>query len=93
MQYMKPEVVKAAAVRFELGEEPDAWDASDDSEDDEPEPTPAARAKRRIVWGEGVAAADGNSAQKLHEVWVWVWVWMCFVGGCGWVFGGWRWLA
>lgn len=64
---MGPEVVKAATVRFELGLEPEIKD--DEINSDEETPSPHEDRKRRsLVWGEGVAEKDGNSAQKLHEV-------------------------
>ena len=64
---MGAEVVKAATIRFELGFVPELVDDEEFDDDDAPRP-PQNRARRSIVWGEGVAATDGNSAQKLHEV-------------------------
>lgn len=64
---MDPAVVKAATVRFELGLEPMVKDDEIISDDDEPSPKQDKKTKS-LVWGEGVAATDGNSAQKLHEV-------------------------
>lgn len=64
---MGAEVVKAAAIRFELGFDVELVDDEDMSDDDTARP-PEDRVQRSIVWGEGVAATDGNSAQKLHEV-------------------------
>jgi len=66
LAHMNPEVVKAATLRFELGLDPDVLEQDDDSDDEDPPPKP--RPSRNIVWGEGVAATDGNSAQRLHEV-------------------------
>ena len=64
---MPPEVVKAAAVRFELGFDPDLNDEDSSSDDETPSNTQE-KYPRNIVWAEGVAKTDGNSAQRLHEV-------------------------
>ena len=61
---MPPEVVKAATVRFELGLEPDLVDDDDSDDDTGFEDRP----QKNVVWAQGVATKDGNSAQRLHEV-------------------------
>ncbi len=67
---MPAEVVKAAALVYDMGSEPELVCADEESSDHEH--ATEERTPRKLSFAEGVAASDGHSAQRLHEVITWL---------------------
>jgi hypothetical protein len=67
---MPAEVVKAAALVYDMGLEPELVCVGDEESSDHDHAQE--RNPRKLAFAEGVAASDGNSAQRLHEVLPWL---------------------
>jgi hypothetical protein len=65
---MPAEVVKAAALMYDMDMEPKLVGDEHSSDDEHAETQERNPRPRKLAFAEGVAATDGNSAQRLHEV-------------------------
>jgi hypothetical protein len=69
---MPAEVVKAAALVYDMGLEPELVCIGEGESSDQQHAETQERNPRKLAFAEGVAASDGNSAQRLHEVLPWL---------------------
>ena len=69
---MPAEVVKAAALMYDMDMEPKLVGDEHSSDDEHAETQERNPRPRKLAFAEGVAATDGNSAQRLHEVLPWI---------------------